>query len=242
MVSEAERVERLLSRRRIRRSDTIVLVLAALALATGVGAWIADADQATALTSAALPGNSEATSFDDRFASGSSVVAKSSLAGLDVSALTLRQTMLRGAKDDLTAHLASGDWRSVPDDEATRATAVVVPLPRSRPVAADQSGRITSVTDAAPAQDSRTLLQKISDLFPAKIKLASLTPDSGLFSRGPDLAALGYDHQTAVYDISARAVYLRGTNLRAQSQLRSVCLARCREIGQDGLGGRGADC
>ena len=31
-----------------------------------------------------------------------------------------------------------------------------------------------------------------------------------MFGQGPDLAALGYDRQTAVYDISARAVYLPG--------------------------------
>jgi hypothetical protein len=48
----------------------------------------------------------------------------------------------------------------------------------------------------------------------------SLTPNSGLFRRGPDLAALGYDSQTAVYDISAHAVYLpNGASLEAHSGL-----------------------
>src|SRR5205807_1029999 len=66
----------------------------------------------------------------------------------------------------------------------------------------------------------RSMLQKFSDLLPGKLTLASLTPNSGLFKRGPDLAALGYDKQTAVYDISARAVYLpNGMSLEAHSGL-----------------------
>ena len=64
---------------------------------------------------------------------------------------------------------------------------------------------------AAPAAPpERTMLQKLSDLLPsAKFSLASLRPDTGLFHDGPDLAALGYDKLTAVYDISAHAVYCR---------------------------------
>jgi hypothetical protein len=30
-------------------------------------------------------------------------------------------------------------------------------------------------------------------VLPERVMLASLTPDSGLFRRGPDLASLGYD-------------------------------------------------
>jgi hypothetical protein len=78
-----------------------------------------------------------------------------------------------------------------------------------------------ATADAAPAPprtDDRSVLQKLSDLLPAKMTLASLTPNSGLFQRGPDLAALGYDAQTAVYDISAHAVYLpNGSALEAHS-------------------------
>jgi hypothetical protein len=62
------------------------------------------------------------------------------------------------------------------------------------------------------------MLQKLSDLLPGRVTLASLTPNSGLFQKGPDLAALGYDNQTAVYDISAHAVYLpNGTSIEAHS-------------------------
>jgi hypothetical protein len=55
------------------------------------------------------------------------------------------------------------------------------------------------------------------------VKLASLAPDGGLFREGPDLAALGYDKLTAVYDISAHAVYLpNGIRLEAHSGIGSL--------------------
>jgi hypothetical protein len=62
------------------------------------------------------------------------------------------------------------------------------------------------------------MLQKLTDLIPTpKFSLASLGPDTGLYHDGPDLAALGYD-KTAVYDISAHAVYLpNGVRLEAHS-------------------------
>ena len=90
-----------------------------------------------------------------------------------------------------------------------------IPLPRARPVEANLPPR----SDAAPASaDSRTLLQKLADLMPDRTTLASLTPADGLFAEKPDLGALGYDGYTAVYDISARAVYLpNGTRLEAHS-------------------------
>ncbi len=226
MVSKTATVDRLLSRRRIGRSEAIALVLAALALATGAAAWIADVDQATAL--AALPSPSDRISFEDRFrpmSTPKSDAIWSVLQPLDRSALAVRETKLRDAKDQLALQLTSSDWRSALGDEAppSPTTAVpAVPLPRSRPVAADQDTHAASappvVADDAPAPDNRTLLQKLTDLLPGKITLASLTPDSGLFRKGPDLAALGYDRQTAVYDITARAVYLpSGLSLEAHS-------------------------
>ena len=53
--------------------------------------------------------------------------------------------------------------------------------------------------------------------------MASLTPDIGLFRQRPDLAALGYDNLTAVYDISARTVYLpNGATFEAHSGMGSL--------------------
>jgi hypothetical protein len=73
-----------------------------------------------------------------------------------------------------------------------------------------------SLPPAPPRTEDRSMLQKLSDLLPGKMSLASLTP----FQRGPDLAALGYDNQTAVYDISAHAVYMpNGMTLEAHSGL-----------------------
>jgi hypothetical protein len=64
------------------------------------------------------------------------------------------------------------------------------------------------------------MFQKLSDLVPMRFTLASLTPGDGLFASKPDLGALGYDNVTAVYDISARAVYLpNGSKLEAHSGL-----------------------
>jgi hypothetical protein len=86
-----------------------------------------------------------------------------------------------------------------------------------------RSGSVTAQADKAPGSDDRTLLQKLSDLLPGNVKLASLAPDGGLFRQGPDLAALGYDSLTAVYDISAHAVYLpSGLSLEAHSGMGSL--------------------
>src|SRR5262249_14790013 len=102
-----------------------------------------------------------------------------------------------------------------------------VPLPRARPAgadlqlaSADSTAAVPSSAVPAPRSDDRSMMQKLSDLIPGKLTLASLTPGSGLFRSGPDLAALGYDNQTAVYDISAHAVYLpNGLSLEAHSGL-----------------------
>ena len=80
-----------------------------------------------------------------------------------------------------------------------------VPLPRPRPVETNPA-LLDSPLTVPP--DNRTLLQKLSDLLPARVTLASRSPDGGLLSDGPDLASLGYDNLTAVDDIPARTVYM----------------------------------
>ena len=75
----------------------------------------------------------------------------------------------------------------------------------------------------ATQSGGRTFLQKLSDLLPPRVTLASLAPDGGLFRGGPDLGSLGYDSATAVYDISARAVYMPdGSKLEAHSGFGSL--------------------
>lgn len=228
MVSDAAHAERLLSRRRVGRAETVLLSVAAIALALGAAAWVADISDSTPLVSAALP-PANAPSFEDRFASASASPSPREL-GLRVperSALNAAQLKLRDAKAMLAEKLQGDEWRSmlsddergVVDERRPSQRADAVPIPRSRPVQADLAAQIASsqaYADTGSRADNRNFFERFTD----KIKLASLTPGDGLFSKAPDLAALGYDSRTAVYDISAKAVYLpSGVVLEAHSGL-----------------------
>lgn len=121
------------------------------------------------------------------------------------------------ARRRLAQNLKAGNWQASPAAEPAdpASSAIAVPLPKPRPV--EMALAPVNTAPAAPPTD-RTLLQKLSDLLPGRLSLASLPPNGGLFSSGPDLAALGYDSLTAVYDISARTVYMpNGTRLEAHS-------------------------
>jgi len=235
MAFDAAIAEGLLSRRRMGWSETIALALTAVAVALGAAAWITDFDQ-TALTSAALPANIDSiSSFEDRFFPASppaSPAGDTTLRPPDRSALALVEMKVRAAEGLLAPRLMSRDSRAgfVDDearvDEAKPTAAAAIPLPRSRPAAAvldARPGSALAQADSAARPDDRTLLQKLSDLLPGRVTLASLVPDGGLFRRGPDLASLGYDRLTAVYDISAHAVYLpNGLSLEAHSGMGSL--------------------
>jgi len=227
MVSDRASAERLLSRRRIGRAETILLSMAAVALALGAAAWVADIGDSTPLVTAALP-PANSPSFDDRFASlsGNPPARELGLRTMERSALNAVQLKLRDAKAMLAQKLQGDDWRSTltendqaPTDETAKSSqrADAVPMPRSRPVQADLSAQIASsqaFAESNPRVDNRNFFEKFTD----KIRLASLTPDSGLFGKAPDLAALGYDSRTAVYDIKAKALYLpSGVALEAHS-------------------------
>jgi len=219
-------VDTLLQRRRFGRSEALALAAAVLALSVGAAAWLTETD--TAVVSEAT---ANIASFDERFVPLTpsemfQMRAAPALEPLDRSALAKLQAKWRDARAELTQGLVSSDWRRSLGPESTAvatdskpATATSdIPLPRSRPAAAG-----VQVASADPAQplppapepkQDRSVLQKLSDILPSKMTLASLTP----FQRGPDLAALGYDSQTAVYDISAHAVYLpNGMTLEAHS-------------------------
>jgi len=226
MVSDRAHAERLLSRRRIGRAETILLSLAAVALALGAAAWVADIGDTTPLVTAALPpANANTPSFEDRFASTSGSPAALGLGTLERSAVNAVQIKLRDAKAMLAQKLQGDDWRStlteddrsVAEEPRPSQHADAIPMPRSRPAQADFSAQIASsqaYAEANPRVDNRNFFEKFTD----KIKLASLTPDSGLFGKAPDLASLGYDSRTAVYDIKAKALYLpSGVALEAHS-------------------------
>lgn len=202
--------------------------MAAIALALGAAAWVADIGDSTPLVTAALP-PANSPSFDDRFTSlsGNPPTRELGLRTMERSALSAVQLKLRDAKAMLAQKLQGDDWRSTLADNEQPATeeakpsqrADGIPMPRSRPVQADLSAQIASSqafadTISNPRVDNRNFFEKFTD----KIKLASLTPDSGLFGKAPDLAALGYDSRTAVYDIKARALYLpSGVAIEAHS-------------------------
>jgi hypothetical protein len=162
------------------------------------------------------------TSFDDRFGSGAarnaSVISYPSRPGA---------RSLRADFDAEFGHIESlliGKLRdsSSPSTPPVSTAEAGVPLPRSRPVEANLQARNDPPPPPAPS-DSRTAFQKLADLVPMRFTLASLTPGDGLFAAKPDLGALGYDNLTAVYDISARAVYLpSGDRLEAHSGLGSL--------------------
>ncbi|WP_246774281.1 DUF2778 domain-containing protein [Bradyrhizobium diazoefficiens] len=205
-----------------------MLSMAAIALALGAAAWVADIGDSTPLVTAARP-PANSPSFDDRFASLSSnpPAREFGLRTLERSALSAVQLKLRDAKAMLAQKLQGDEWRSTLADNEQPATeearpsqrADGIPMPRSRPVQADLSAQIASSqafadTNPNPRVDNRNFFEKFTD----KIKLASLTPDSGLFGKAPDLAALGYDSRTAVYDIKAKALYLpSGVAIEAHS-------------------------
>jgi Protein of unknown function (DUF2778) len=239
MASNDVSVEVLLSRGRIGRSETIALVLAALAIAAGAAAWVgADADRAP-LAAAALPTSprttTAATTFDSRFGPVAPAVYPASEAvqaldrfasrALDRQLLDARAALVRGmgAPDPTSRDLSAGDFRPALVEGTTVAMpAPGVPLPRPRPSAANLPASLTPTLaqgDASGRPDDRSILQKLSDLLPHPVRLASLGPDAGGIIRSSiDLGALGYDRQTAVYDITAKMVYLpSGIGLEAHS-------------------------
>jgi hypothetical protein len=242
----------LLLRRRIGWSERATLVLAAIAVALGAATWTVEPDQTGAFATAALPASSDGLSFEDRFVPISkppSLAGDPGLQPLDPSAMD--EMRVRAAKGALARQLVSRDWRAgfvneprgnegqidynqigynkaseSKANEAKPSVTAGIPLPRARPATADLESRPgPALADAGNAArpDGRTLFQKLSDLLPGHVTLASLTPDSGLARPGPDLASLGYEPLTAVYDITARAVYLpNGLSLEAHSGIGSL--------------------
>ncbi|WP_051677820.1 DUF2778 domain-containing protein [Bradyrhizobium sp. URHD0069] len=200
--------------------------VAVFSLASGMAAWIADCNPVSWISYSASSRDDYTPSFDARFLQGSQPNSSST----HVKSPPLVQSMSaeleikrEQAKDLLAQRLLSLDSRAAlidelkPFDQSKPSIVTAIPVPRSRPVEAGLE--LKSGLPVAQAEN-RTLLQKLSDLLPARIRLASLAPDGGLFRSGPDLASLGYDNLTAVYDISARAVYMPdGSKLEAHSGL-----------------------
>jgi Protein of unknown function (DUF2778) len=218
-------------------SGTIALCIGSFTLAFSVALWTEDFDPVTSVSAATSPTDINTTSFDDRFSAGSApglFATDSRLFSLIRSLPSKLDIEFQQAKVRLAQKLQSQDSRLAlleepktfvegpnmegpkPSIEGPKSPSVAaVPLPRSRP--AEASLEIKNDVPVARTEN-RTLLEKLSDLLPGRVTLASLAPDGGLLSRKPDLAALGYDSFTAVYDISARTVYMPdGSRLEAHS-------------------------
>jgi hypothetical protein len=203
----------------------ISLGLIAFSIASGTAAWIAEfnpiawVSDAGGLSASVPPNDAYGLSFDDRFQTGSVINSLPADFALRLRSLPPElESKFQQAKRMLAQNLRPSEQSAAPVDERTApSSATAIPLPRPRPVESALA-LMSGAPPAAPQSDDRTLLQKLSDLIPGRVTLASLAPDGGLFNDGPDLTALGYDKQTAVYDISARAVYLpNGTKLEAHS-------------------------
>lgn len=198
---------------------------AALAMALGLAAWVTDFD-VVGLVKPASANVASTSSFDERF--GPASVRRSLTINYPWRAAARPQRADFDAEFAYIEILLGGQSREEqPREENVQppppapTVEAAIPLPRSRPVLANlQSAR----SDPQPvSSDNRTMFEKLADLVPMRFSLASLTPGDGLLSERKDLAALGYDSQTAVYDISARAVYLPGgTKLEAHSGLGSL--------------------
>jgi hypothetical protein len=201
----------------------IAFAVGALVMTSGLAAWVTGFDLTAWIHNPASANVTSTSSFDDRFGSGS---MRSSLAV--TYPLRVASRPLRSDFDAEFGHIegqlggqSPRDIQNAQPDQPAPSAEAAIPLPRSRPVEANLQLK-NDPPPPAPS-DSRTMFEKLADLVPMRFSLASLTPADGLFSERKDLAALGYDNVTAVYDISARAVYLpNGTKLEAHSGLGSL--------------------
>src|SRR3979490_2889001 len=190
--------DRVPSGRGISFSRTIVLVIAAFALASGAAVWIGDFDSVAWFSDSASPNAIDPSSFDDRFSVGpapnclSTDIPPRSLVRSLPSELEIK---FQQAKGRLAQKLKSQDTRvALFEEPSTKEPAAkeptveepppssvaAVPLPRSRPVEANPEweARPPAAQPPAPSRsDDRTLLQKLSDLLPARMTLASLASD-----------------------------------------------------------------
>ena len=193
--------------------------IAMLVVTAALAAWVVDFDLVAWLRNPQATKSAGAFSFDDRFGSGS---ARNS-----PSIRYPSRPVTRSARMDFDTEFGLIESRlaelapEAQTDQPRPASEPTIPLPRSRPAEASLAMRVDPSPLPPPARsDDRTMFQKLADMVPMRFTLASLTPGDGLFSNKPDLGALGYDNVTAVYDISARAVYMpNGAKLEAHSGL-----------------------
>lgn len=192
------------------RASRVVVFVAAFAAAACAASFV-EQDPPT-------PVFDHPPSFDARFAFDESSVATLERSALRPLARTFAMEIgsFQRAKALLARKLGSaGAEDSVAGGQRYVTAEIAIPLPRSRPLQANldaEKERTHQASDVA-------LAQKIIDLFSGGIKLASLGSDPILSDRS-SARSLGVDDYTAVYDISARVVYMPGgSKLEAHSGL-----------------------
>jgi hypothetical protein len=140
------------------------------------------------------------------------------------------EIQIREARDKLARDMGAQTQPAVDDSRSAEVAPVEkTPLPRARPLAsklmADYGAAGSDPKPSSPLDrfDVRSALQNVfAMLQPPGLKLASAAPDGGVAGDGRDIppAVAAYGKQTAVYDISARVVYMPdGTRLEAHSGL-----------------------
>lgn len=139
-----------------------------------------------------------------------------------------RDQHLQRAKAQLTADLRFLAPQTPPEGPTIAAVAGPrIPVPKPRPVVVGLMANYGAAADTKQVQasgpiDVSTAIRNVFAMLPPGLQLASANPDGGVKSDGqdlaPDLTALG--KQTALYDISARTVYMPdGSRLEAHSGL-----------------------
>lgn len=203
--------------RRRRWAGPASIVIAAFAVASAAAAWMDESwisDSVAAIPPSTASTDSPASRIRESF--------------LDLGGFSVHQEKPRSSGSDIKLQVVNvslpqvpttESWdRVTPNEPAQQVVAAAVPVPRPRPSEA-KALPLPGDGDSAHTEDP-TLLEKLSGMFRYRLTLASLTPNDGIFAAAPDLAARGYDGQTAVYDISARVVYLPdGSKLEAHSGL-----------------------
>jgi hypothetical protein len=192
---------------------------AALFMALGLAVWVTDFDLFAWINPAPASANiGSTTSFDERFGPGSVRRSLSFNYPWRPAPRSNFDAEFGHIQNQLGGQSREEEEQGVQPAPSTSTAETTIPLPRARPVLANlQSGKSDPATVSS---DNRTMFEKLADLVPMRFSLASLTPGDGLLGERKDLTALGYDGQTAVYDISAQAVYLpNGTKLEAHSGL-----------------------
>jgi hypothetical protein len=143
----------------------IALVIAALASASRAAALIADFDPITWNAESASKEIITA-SFDARFFPGSAPDLPSTHYPVPLvqSLPSELEIKFQEARGRLAQRLQTQGWQA-DLTEQSKSSVATVPLPRSRPVEADLNSKNAPAT---AQQDNRTLLQKLSDLLPAR--------------------------------------------------------------------------